>query len=94
MPSAEDNDHLVESGINFIMRFITRVFPSLSSLTQACPKLMPAKEPRIPVITPLEIVDENEGSKDGTVHVLEEFARDLGKTDDSPTVLLYRSTVK
>ena len=68
------------------MRFITRWFLSLKHLKNACGKPVPFRVPNVVEAVPLPILDVNEGTKDGTVQVIEEFAKSMKKSDSSPVV--------
>ena len=70
------------------MRFLTDTFPGLAKLSSFCPAPVPYMTPSKPDVTPLEIMDENEGTKDGNIRVLKQFAVDVSKNDAEPVVKL------
>ncbi|XP_065837253.1 uncharacterized protein [Oscarella lobularis] len=84
LPSADDNDLLTESGTEYIMRFMTSTFPSLSHISSSCPQRKPFRVPCKPDVTPLEILDINEGKKDGNIDIMKAIAQDLHKSDCNP----------
>ena len=88
LPSRRENDEFVEEGTLFVMRFLTDTFPGLAKLSFFCPASFPYMTPSKPDVTPLEILDENEGTKDGNIRVLKQFAVDVSKTDAEPVVKL------
>ena len=86
LPSLSDNDHLFLNGVNYIKRFLINYFPAFSQLRRFCPTLQSFKVPCKPEISPLEILDVNEGCRDGNIRILDVFASDLGKKDDTAVV--------
>lgn len=81
LPSKTDGQELVQSATSFIMRFMTEKLSAFHHLAAQCPSLKPYKEPEKTAVWPLEIVDANEGTKDGTITVLEKFVKDFEKRD-------------
>ena len=61
-------------------------------MSSACPEMEPHKKPSKAVVCALEIVDANEGTKDGTITVLESFVKDLKKKDAKPIVSELKNT--
>lgn len=87
MPSKEDNKQLENAAIDYLMRFMARRFRHLQHLANACPQDTPFKPPRKTQVAPLETLDINEGSTDGNIRILEQFARDICKSDPVPVVI-------
>lgn len=67
------------------MRFMTDYFPSLKHLAKAC-RQTPFKAPIKPRVTALEILNINEGLRDGNIDILKKFAEDLSVMGDKPIV--------
>ena len=86
LPSGDDSIQLLDAGKEFILRFLTKNFSAFSHLQSVSNKSQPYKKPVKPTVTPLKIVDVNEGRTDGNIEVLEKCASDLKKNDMSPMV--------
>ena len=71
------------------MRFMTSTFPSLSHISSSCPQRKPFRVPCKPDVTPLEILDINEGKKDGNIDIMKAIAQDLHKSDCNPLASAY-----
>ncbi|XP_065836866.1 uncharacterized protein [Oscarella lobularis] len=88
LPSPQDNDSVFQSGVDFIMRFLVSRFKSFFPLSNVSPKRKHHKQPTKARITPLPILDVNEGKTDGNITVLDSFAADIRKKDITPEAVV------
>ena len=75
------------------MKFLARKFKSLQHLSTNCPQPVSYKTVKKTQVAPLEILDINESTKDGNIQILEQFARDVQKSDAAPVVTIVTSHV-
>ena len=69
------------------MRFLVSRFKSFFPLSNVSPKRKHHKQPTKARITPLPILDVNEGKTDGNITVLDSFAADIRKKDITPEIV-------